>query len=272
MKNPTFTAVALITLLVALVGLSLFLPTDTISEQPLATDLSRDARSETQGRETGVAETSKIQHQQGKLREEPFATSTAEQIDWNSADVRTLVNTLGTSFRGNPQLTLDLMVQRVSDPSKRETLEMALFSDWAATDPLAAIAAARSCRFRSSDLLDVSPVRIALNQWATSSPAEAAEWLVKSPWYSEFAKDYRKSVEAVFIAWGRQGPDRGLDWLAKHHGQLGQSSSSAITSLSLSTAVYGKDFVTASDIAQLLPESEKRTELLRRIAELEQQH
>jgi hypothetical protein len=112
-------------------------------------------------------------------------------------------------------------------------------------------------------------VRIAVNQWASRSPDQAAEWLVNSPWYAENAEDYRKSVEAIFVTWGRQSPERGLDWLARHQGQLGRSGSSAITALSLSAAVYGKDFSAARDIAQLHPEADKRAELRKRISDLE---
>lgn len=194
-------------------------------------------------------------------------TGRLSDLDSNST-VTALLEAFRGRFRTNPQETLDDLAHRLSDTSKLETLEMAFFSDWAATDPLSAITAARNCRFRSGDLSHVSPVRIALNQWASQSPDQAAEWLVNAPWYAELAEDHRKSVEAIFVAWGRKAPERGLDWLAKHQGQLGQSSSSAITSLSLSAAVYGKDYAAARDIAQLHPAPDKRAELLKRISEL----
>ncbi len=264
MKTPkTLAVVSLVALLLLALAVSRFSSTELSSRSLAEPPPAALSTAKQHGGEAAI--------QQTKSKSNPDGTSTGsvEEVNWGSAGISALLEALRREFRSNPQAILDTLAQRLSDSSKRETLEMALFSDWASDDPLAAIAAARNCRFRSTDLLRVSPVRIAVNQWASSSPAQAAEWLITSPWYAELAEDHRKSVEAVFVAWGRQSPDRGLDWLARHQRQLGQSSSSAITSLTLSTAVYGKDFITARDIAQLHPEPEKRAELLKRISDLE---
>lgn len=229
------------------------------------------ARRDAQARQP-VAESSatpETQTKRDKVETAQQASPASRALDGNSADVGALLTRLRPDFRQNPQRTLDSLEILVPESSKRETLEMALFSDWATADPLAALAAARNCRFTSPDLKQVSPVRLALNQWATSSPEQAAEWLLSSAWYAEFPEDHQKSVEAVFVAWGRQNPDRGLEWLSRNQNQFASSRSAAIASLSLSAAVYGKDFATARDIAKLHPDSAKRDELLKRIAELE---